>query len=228
MHWMGRWSLVHRLGIMGRELPLEERAARQALLLLQRWGIVTRETLDAEDTGWDWSEIYGQLRLMEMRGEVRRGLFVEGLSGLQFALPDAVEQLRARREEFPGEEMPVVMSAADPASLYGPELAGGPLSAAGTPLAFTRHPSTWLVQWAGWPVLVARGGGASVTTVQGAGELQVRASLLALTEHLLRHVPHVTVEMWNGAPVLQSDARPLLESLGFHQDYLAMTLERKR
>ncbi len=225
---MGRWSLVHRLGIMGRELPPEERAARQARQLLQRWGIVTHEIVEAEDNGWDWGLIQAQLRLMEMRGEVRRGLFVEGFSGLQFALPEVVERLRARRDQLGTEESAVVMNAADPANLYGPELTAGPVSASGLPLVFARHPSTWLVQWAGWPVLVARGGGASVTTVQGAGEPLVRSALQALTEHLLRHVPRVTVEMWDGAPVLQSDARPLLESLGFHQDYLAMTRERTR
>ena len=73
VRWMGRWSLVHRLGIMGRPLPSEEQAARQARQLLQRWGIVTHECLAAEETGWDWGAVYAQLRLMEMRGEVRRG-----------------------------------------------------------------------------------------------------------------------------------------------------------
>jgi ATP-dependent helicase Lhr and Lhr-like helicase len=225
VRWMGRWSLVHRLGIMGRLLPPEEQAARQARQLLQRWGIVTHEWLAAEETGWDWGAVYAQLRLMEMRGEVRRGLFVEGLGGLQFALPDAVEQLRARRDALQMDDRPVVMNAGDPANLYGPALPGGPVAAAGAPLAFARHPSTWLVQWAGWPVLVARGGGASVTTVQGATDLQVQAAILALSDHLLRYAHRLTVEMWNGAPVLSSGGSPILEASGFHRDYLAMTLE---
>ena len=153
---------------------------------------------------------------------------MEGLTGVQFALPDAVEQLRARRDALQMDDAPVVMNAADPANLYGPALPGGPVSSVGTPVAFVRHPSTWLVQWAGWPVLVARGGGASVTTIQGATDVQVQAAMLALSEHLLRHTPRMTVEVWNGAPVLPSEGSAILERLGFHRDYLAMTLERRR
>ena len=93
--WPGRWSLVHRIGVWGREVPFEERIARQARQLLQCYGIVTRQSLEGDpEGGWDWRALYPQFQLMEMRGEVRRGYFVQGLPGVQFALPEAVERLR--------------------------------------------------------------------------------------------------------------------------------------
>jgi ATP-dependent Lhr-like helicase len=87
-HWPGRWTLVHRIGVWGKELPSDERIARQARQLLQCYGIVTRQSLEGDSEGaWDWAVLYRQFQLMEMRGEVRRGYFVQGLPGVQFALP---------------------------------------------------------------------------------------------------------------------------------------------
>ena len=226
---VGRWSLVQRLGIMGRERPVEEKADLQARQLLQRWGIVTRTSLEAEEGAWDWQAIASQLALLEMRGEVRRGYFVAGLPGPQYALPEAVEQLRALREgPAVADELadaPVVLNACDPASLYGPEMPDGPQAAAGQALAFARLPSTWWVQWRGWPVIVARGGGAGLVTVQGADEGLIVRALQALLGHLSRHRRHVTARTWNGQPVLESQGRSLLEALGFARDYPAMTWE---
>ena len=106
------------------------------------------------------------LKLMEMRGEVRRGYFVEGLPGPQFAAPEAVERLRALRDGAV-EDALVVINACDPANLYGPETPDGPVTAIGQPLVFARVASTWQVQWRGRPVLVARANGAAMTTSEG-------------------------------------------------------------
>ena len=95
-----------------------ERVARQTRQLLARWGIVTRESLEAEIGAWSWARIYRQLVRMEMRGEVRRGYFVQGLPGVQFALPEAVGLLRRCAAE-PGERRLQAISAADPLNLGG-------------------------------------------------------------------------------------------------------------
>jgi ATP-dependent Lhr-like helicase len=88
-------------------------------------------------SGWHWPALYAQFQLMEMRGEVRRGYFVQGLPGVQFALPEAVERLREwTRPPAPAAEGPapsssaslamdhaegmVVLNACDPANLFGP------------------------------------------------------------------------------------------------------------
>ena len=97
--WVGRWNPVHSFGVLGKELPPGERVTRQTRQLLARYGVVTRACLEGETGSWDWRLIYRQLQRMEMRGEVRRGYFVRGLPGLQFALPDVVERFAKYLEQ---------------------------------------------------------------------------------------------------------------------------------
>jgi ATP-dependent helicase Lhr and Lhr-like helicase len=225
--WVGRWTAVHRFGILGKELPLDERLARQARQLLARHGVVTHESLQDEMGSWEWGLIYQELRRLEMRGEVRRGYFVQDLPGVQFALPEVVERLRALRDE-PGDLAEfVVMNACDPANLYGPTREGGPEIAEGVPLAFSRVPSTWLVQHRGLPVLVAGATGASMMVPITADQDLTRRALQALLEYLSRFESHLTVETWNGQPVLESPGVGLLEDVGFYRAYPGMTWERR-
>jgi ATP-dependent Lhr-like helicase len=224
--WVGRWTLVHRFGVLGKPLPEEERAARQARQLLVRHGIVTYESLADEIGAWEWGPIARQLRRLEMRGEVRRGYFVHGLSGAQYALPEAVERLRAMRDERDEEAELTVMNACDPANLYGPAREGAPRTATGERLAFSRLPSTWLVQERGLPVLVATSGGTHVTLSEGVDDALAGRAMESLLAHLAGSESRISVETWNGAPVLGSPGQALLEGLGFYRDYPAMTWER--
>jgi ATP-dependent Lhr-like helicase len=224
----GRWTLVHRFGVLGKAAPPAERAAQQARQLLARYGVVTHASLTDEVGSWAWDLIYQQFQRLELRGEVRRGYFVQGLPGLQFALPEVVERLRAGRSEQPPEdEALVVLSACDPANLYGPALADLPPAASGEELTFARLPSTWLVQQRGLPALVARDTGSQLTTLQGADEGLIRQALTVLLDHLASFEYRLTVEGWNGQPVLDSPGRPLLEAAGFYRDYPGMTWQRR-
>jgi ATP-dependent Lhr-like helicase len=175
-----------------------------------------------------------------MRGEVRRGYFVQGLSGAQYALPEVVERLRAERDDqreapehlpaiqdgLAGASELVVMNACDPANLFGPARDGAPNTATGEPLAFSRLPSTWLVQERGRPALVASSGGAHVLLTEGVDAGLAGRAMAALLDHLARTESRLSVETWNGEPVLGSGGQALLESLGFYRDYPAMTWER--
>jgi ATP-dependent Lhr-like helicase len=87
-------------------------------MLLQRYGIVFREVLTREAIVPRWRELLLVLRRLEARGEVRGGRFVSGFLGEQFALPVAVESLRARRA-FPATGETIAVSAADPLNLVG-------------------------------------------------------------------------------------------------------------
>ena len=101
------------LGPEADESVLAELIARQ---WLERYGIVAREMWRRERPTIGWRAIYHELKRLEFRGEVRRGYFVRGLSGAQFALPEAVEMLRS---STPDDDAPVVvMSAADPANVF--------------------------------------------------------------------------------------------------------------
>jgi ATP-dependent Lhr-like helicase len=122
----GRWSLVGP-----RRLPAPgptQAAHAAALQLLERYGVVTREAVLAEGVKGGYAATYGVLKVLEERGQVRRGYFVAGLGAAQFAMPGAVDRLRSARgvadpalhpELAPA---PVVLAATDPAQPYGAAL----------------------------------------------------------------------------------------------------------
>ena len=87
-------------------------------MLLKRYGIVFRELLTRESILAKWRELLMTFRRLEDRGEIRGGRFVSGFIGEQFALPVAVESLRARRKQVGSSEV-ITISAADPLNLVG-------------------------------------------------------------------------------------------------------------
>ena len=92
----GRWSLVRDL-LEDTPTPTERITAR-VRQLLARFGLVTREIVQGESLPGGYSAAYPVLRAMEEAGSIRRGFFVEGLGALQFALPGALDRLRALRD----------------------------------------------------------------------------------------------------------------------------------
>ncbi|MBO0686984.1 MAG: DEAD/DEAH box helicase, partial [Candidatus Dormibacteraeota bacterium] len=92
----GRWSLVREL--RHDEGAPTERLYAQAGALLQRHGVLTRESVVSEGWSGGFAALYPVLRAMEEAGRIRRGYFVDGLGGSQFALPGAVDRLRGSRE----------------------------------------------------------------------------------------------------------------------------------
>jgi ATP-dependent Lhr-like helicase len=113
-HSAGRWSLLHNAS------SGDQTAATEATcwMLLRRYGVVFRDLLARESVLPTWRELLTMFRRLEDRGEVRGGRFVSGFIGEQFALPMAVESLRALRHRAPSGEL-VTVSAADPLNLVG-------------------------------------------------------------------------------------------------------------
>ena len=118
----GRWSLVADLLVP--QASATARATALATQLLDRYGVVTRDAVAAEEVAGGFSAVYAVLKAMEESGRCRRGYFVEGLGGAQFALPGAVDRLRAVRETGLDAEaaVPLVVAATDPANPYGAAL----------------------------------------------------------------------------------------------------------
>jgi ATP-dependent Lhr-like helicase len=112
----GRWSTLETRKVS--RSAATEWSAAIAQQLLTRHGVVTRETVAAESTPGGFSAVYGVLKAMEEAGRIRRGYFVGGLGGAQFALPAAVDLLRSFRD-VPEEPRHVVLAATDPANPYG-------------------------------------------------------------------------------------------------------------
>jgi ATP-dependent Lhr-like helicase len=111
----GRWSLVPAAPATEDTDELAEALAEQ---LLARWGVVFKAVVARETFTVPWRDILWALRRMEARGTVRGGRFVAGFSGEQYALPEAVDALRAvRKQERSGET--ITLAAADPLNLVG-------------------------------------------------------------------------------------------------------------
>ena len=136
----GRWSLVAPL-LLPAPRPTESSHAL-ALQMLERHGVVTREAVLAEGPVGGFAAVYGVLKTMEERGQVRRGYFINGLGAAQFALPGAVDRLRDARDGVDAElhpesvPAPVVLAATDPAQPHGatvpwPLTTGRPTRSAG-------------------------------------------------------------------------------------------------
>jgi ATP-dependent Lhr-like helicase len=134
----GRWSLVSQL--VEQQSTTTQALHALAMQLLERHGVVTREAVLAEHVRGGFAGVYGVLKALEERGTVRRGYFVDGLGAAQFAVPGAVDRLRACKD--PGittDEQPdnvVVLAATDPAQPYGasldwPATTGRPTRSAG-------------------------------------------------------------------------------------------------
>lgn len=113
-HSSGRWSIVHL------EEPQDRLAAVESVcwMLLKRYGVVFRELLARETLVPRWRELLYVFRRLEDRAEVRGGRFISGLTGEQFALPSAVDSLRAMRNKQPS-NLTLTVSAADPLNLVG-------------------------------------------------------------------------------------------------------------
>ena len=119
----GRWTLVRQPVSTQTALPAEalEHVAR---VLLRRYGVVAWRIVERE-AAWlpPWRELVRVYRRLEARGEIRGGRFIDGSTGEQFALPEAIAAMRQVRRQPPDERL-VCLSASDPANLLGTVLAG--------------------------------------------------------------------------------------------------------
>jgi ATP-dependent helicase Lhr and Lhr-like helicase len=215
----GRWSLTTTIFRSEPDPGLRRRT--RAELLLERYGIVTREHVLAEGAAGGFSLLYDSFGALETLGVCRRGYFIEGLGGAQFALPGAVERLRAQKAE--DEAPPIVLAATDPAQPYGAALpwprregdAKRPQRAAGA-----------LVVLAGSePVLYVERGGRGILVLAPAGDVRVRPSLAALAAFVTSDRRRkLSLERVDGEPVVGSAWEPILIELGFRQGPRKLTL----
>jgi len=214
----GRWSLVAPLREPAPS-PTEVAHAR-ALQLLDRHGVVTRESVLAENAPGGFAGVYPVLKAMEEAGKVRRGYFVAGLGAAQFAMPGAVDHLRSLRERRvggDGEEGPqiVTLAAADPAQPYGaavpwPGSAGRPARAAGA----------FVVLRDGSPVAYLERGARSVLTFGAPADLWADAIVGLVKDGRLRRIELHRID---GEPVNDHAELDRLRAAGFADGYRGLT-----
>jgi len=229
----GRWSLVRDL-IRDPVAP-SERAYAWGVTLLERHGIVAKETAAVEALGGGFGNVYRVLRSMEEAGKIRRGYFVEGLGGAQFAYSGTVDGLRRVSDEDAEAEV-VALAAADPANPYGwllpwPPFAGsggrgglttaatGALPARGT-LGARRAVGAAVVLVGGVPVLYLDRNARRLRIFADVAEEQLERALPALRD-IARCRPRgaITLERIDDDSALSSPLVPRLERAGFRRDY---------
>ncbi|HEY8304666.1 MAG TPA: DEAD/DEAH box helicase [Solirubrobacteraceae bacterium] len=189
-----------------------------AELLLERYGVLTREQVLAEGIAGGFSALYGALAELETLGVCRRGYFVEGLGGAQFALPGAVERLRSGRSDK--EHSTTVLAAVDPSQPYGATLPWPRRE------GHTRRPArvagAYVVFVDCAPLLYLERGGRGILTLDdGSPAVALRALAEAVRAGQL---DAVALERVDGEPAIGSKLEPLLVDLGFRQGPRKLTL----
>ncbi|HUQ17980.1 MAG TPA: DEAD/DEAH box helicase [Gemmatimonadaceae bacterium] len=178
--WSGRWSLVNRMSTLGPPVSEDVRATTVGRQWLDRYGIVTRECWKKERPPVSWRSIYLELKKLEFRGEARRGYFVKGLSGAQFAAPAAVELLRGTAAEESAEAPFVVLSASDPANVYNMAIT----SIDQDPLSRPRGGGALLVTRRGKVAIAVEGRGRRITIAEWMKPEEVEQAKELLSAHL--------------------------------------------
>ena len=220
----GRWSLVAT--ILDPAPTPTETAHAIALQLLERHGVVTREAVRAEGTPGGFAGVYPVLRALEEAGRARRGWFVAGLGAAQFALPGAVDRLRAHRHPAPDEPgRVVVLAATDPAQPYGAALGWPEHASASRP---TRAAGAHVVLIDGACVAYLERGGRTLLTFNALSAVEEPdAWVNALVEaHKEGRLGRLQIERIDDEPARASRHAPLLRVAGFADGYKGLTLHK--
>ncbi len=220
----GRWSLVSDL--VGEERTPTERGHALATTLLERHGVVTREAVASEGIIGGYAAVYPVLKAMEESGRARRGYFVAGLGAAQFALPGAVDRLRAARDDEASSVR--VLAATDPAQPYGAALAW-PRSAGDERLPLQRAAGSYVVLVDGEAVLYLERGGRGILQLPAAADPSItRRAVAALPSLVAPGGPmrELRLERVDRGPVAESSLADALRDVGFHTGYRGYVLRR--
>jgi ATP-dependent Lhr-like helicase len=206
----GRWYLVSDL--VAAAVSPEERARSRAEQLLDRAGIATRPGVLAEGVPGGFAGLYPVLAAMEDTGRVRRGYFIEGLGGAQFALPGAIDRLRN-----PVGQAPAFLAAADPANPYG------------AALPWPDHETGQAARTAATHVLFDDGRLIGVVSGRRALTFDADPSSFAAALHRLAsaRLPRMIVSTIDGTPATASPWRETLEAAGFVLSYKGLAFRKR-
>jgi ATP-dependent Lhr-like helicase len=218
----GRWSLV-----AAPAATPTERLHAQSLALLERYGVLTRESVATEGLDGGFSAVYPILRALEEAGRIRRGYFVDGLGAAQFALAGALDRLRSTREPATSASIRAtyVLAAADPAQPYGAALAW-PRRDDLDRRPIQRAAGAYTVLVDGLAVLYLERGGATLQTLAPSDdpELGVAASRALSVLVADGRVRELVLKKVDGAPVAESPFRERLLEAGFVPGYRGLIL----
>jgi ATP-dependent Lhr-like helicase len=221
----GRWFLTESFAVRGKLVSREEQALKQARLLLNRYGIVVKEWYRHEHGLLPWFEIFQALKQMEWRGEILRGYFIHGLSGVQFALPEAISVL----EEDIRELKPVMLSTTDPALPLGGSVAWEIKSQEAKEIEIVRSPVNHLIFVDSTPVIYCENYVKRMIILDKFQDVDMELIIKEIKTwlqlpHLLRPRKKIEIELINSKPAIDHPyATEFLEN-GFEQDVKKLVL----
>jgi ATP-dependent Lhr-like helicase len=227
----GRWYLLPPPLPTTSPTDLAEAAADRAQRLLNRNAFACRELLEPALDG-PWRDCYDVLTRMEWAGSVRRGYFVEGITGSQFSLPNINLQNPVgggNLAHSPKHSALVWISMLDPANLWA-KLNTRWLADSGDPARIPRSPGSYIALLNGRPVLAATSYAQRLIPLPADPadhELALRALPSLLPRLPKPRHPHLEIQSWNTTDILQSPAAQILLSLGFQRTTTALRLYRQ-
>ncbi len=232
---LGRWAPTERLVPSSLEASdIDKKMLEWANLLLKRYGIVCRDSLKQEVSAPMWRDLRRALVRLELLGKVRRGFFVQDLSGEQYAYPEAVDALREAKLRHPdrnGDETNgrrvmrysymnqpmILLNACDPANPFAAMFPA--TNEVGEEVKFLRVPQRYLVIQAGQPILLYERHG-SITLLADLSKERAEEAMRTLMQIIDRPAKvntykEIHIRDWNGHPIDVSPARHLLAKSGF-------------
>jgi ATP-dependent Lhr-like helicase len=219
----GRWFLSGAFAVSGKAMSEEARLEQQTRLLLKRHGFLVKEWYRLESGFESWYKIFQMLKKLEWQGEILRGYFIEGLSGIQYALPQAVALL----EKIVNKDLPsipaVLLSTMDPALPFGRNIEWNIFDQKKEKVAVTRMAGNHLFFISGRPLVYLENYAARLVMLEG-----FYADILpALVQHLknwlllpagLRPRKRIDIENINSVSAADYDLAGEFIRLGFEQD----------
>jgi ATP-dependent Lhr-like helicase len=225
----GRWFLTASFGALGKPVDADQRVEWQARLLLARYGILVKEWYRREQGLLPWHPIFQVLKRLEWQGEIRRGYFVAGLSGVQFALPAAVELLFKVCEPAAGDEEPVLLSSLDPALPFGGGVDWGLSGREDSPVKVMRSAANHVVLVNGRIVLICENFFQRLTVLDELSSHKWRSLTALFAEYLkmpslVRPVTRIEIHEINDLPAAASPIAGPLKEFGFEKDGTTLIL----
>ena len=229
----GRWRLTEALSEVDENAAArDERQAAWSALLMERYGVICREVVKFGCPNLNWPELADWLEAAEWRGEVRRGYFVEGLSGVQYTTDDIAAELALFCDRSGGgdtashaDELHLI-SVLDPANLYG---ASAPLDLpllAGGRARLPRISGNAILMAHGRPIWIIQESGKRLTSLPHASKEVLRLGLRHLIRYFTKSSNKWTITTLDETPPVKSTWADELAEMGFVRDALSMTLYR--
>ncbi len=218
----GHWFLTKSFAVMGRKISFDEQIEHQTRLMLLRHGILVKEWYRREKGLVPWYQIFQALKRMEWQGEIRRGYFIKGLSGIQFALPEALDLLLSLPDKEHDRES-ILVSTIDPALPLGGNVDWDLSTTQGKIVPITRAAGNHILFFHERPVLYSENYGNRLWTLSAFDKKRAEKIIDTLKTWLrlpalLRPRKKLIIESIDNTPAAESILAGIFLSIGFEKE----------